>query len=1541
MGAAKKLLDKKVLKDLVPLNALSSVHLEEISRKAVIETVRSGRYVVKAGERDYQSVYLLEGKVELIDAGRDVVGTVIGGSDAARHPLAHKQPRQLSVRASGSVTVARIDSSLLDVLPTWDESSGYDVVEIGADDDGDWMTRMLQSQAFLQLPPSNIHQLLMRLQPVNARAGDVIVRQGDDGDFFYIVKSGRMAVSRKPSARSKEVLLAELGEGACFGEEALVSGARRNATVTMLTDGSLMQLSKEDFDELLRAPLVHEVSYTEARKLVDEGAEWLDVRLPGEYSNQSIAGSRNLPLSALREQAGSLSSDNRYIVCCDTGRRSASAAFILSQHGLDVYTLANGLMDVPADALTGSVEPSSVDAPVHDADILPFDNENAADASAPDALRQENDEREQALVAELEQIREQLQASEAASARQQAETDALHQRIGSLETTLDEVDAERGELAGQLDEARQLHKSTAETARALEKQLAQLESELERVREDYQQLGQRTSAVAGERDNVNRELEKALSELDELRARLDSQQGEVSEQLQVLQEQLDARSRELETETASRVEVEAALADAEKTVAAAAARESELVAQIGALEQQAGEQTVQLQENFSTERAALEQQLQALQDSVAEYQRKLSDESTEREALAARLKDIEQQLTRSQATEQSLNQALEEAAQQAEESEQRIRAELQVEQEALSAQISELESALAAQAQLADQLQEREQSLADAEQQVQVAQQQLEAQAQEMDALRLSLEGANSELEALKSQLGESGAREEQLTQRVAELEQQLVSRESEFQSDLGSAREAMARAHSELDNLKREQQRLLNRLRKAEETLERERHDRENEVHRLHKEMKEAAGGSAEGLSEELEALQAQVSEAARLRDDLEIKLGERSAQLEDAQGRAEQLDRQLALAKESAREAEQQLVEATRAANEEMEIRLNTEQGIQQGLRDALEKSEKERNGHQETITVIRQELEELREAWQQAKQAQESSADAVSRLAEVEARLDAVQTERDELLASTEVLKTELDQLRAESEVRRGLEGMFSDGEAESAESEALQQAKQNVEVAVRLRAQAEEQVESLRREVEQLKEQLVRAADIPVPPMPEGMIPSLDENDPHASNPMLQDLPEIDEVTEPEPAVLLDEEPACAPPAPPPAKTGVVKGLLAGLVIGAIAAGGFFWSQQDAGQVVTTAAESGGQRTVPSVTENRVVESEAPAGSTVPDTAAGRTEAPVPKPVPVELHAVDASESSAAEGEPETGVSSRPSVISVARGMPEIPRSEPPKAEVPADPEPGVAEDVVAESEPGPVVEPDSVVQQPAGSFRDRLADGGAGPTMVRFRADHFVMGSSQISQQFDERPQHEVQLAGFSMAAYETTFDEYDAFAGATGRTLPDDEGWGRGDRPVINVSWEDARAYADWLSTQTGARYRLPTEAEWEFVARAGAVTRYWWGDDVGQGRANCFDCGSPDSGIRPSPAGSFAASPWGVYDMAGNVREWVQDCYVPGYSRASADGSAIDVAGCAGRVVRGGAYSSPSEQLRSASRDQMDPQTRLDNLGFRVVREY
>ena len=228
-----------------------------------------------------------------------------------------------------------------------------------------------------------------------------------------------------------------------------------------------------------------------------------------------------------------------------------------------------------------------------------------------------------------------------------------------------------------------------------------------------------------------------------------------------------------------------------------------------------------------------------------------------------------------------------------------------------------------------------------------------------------------------------------------------------------------------------------------------------------------------------------------------------------------------------------------------------------------------------------------------------------------------------------------------------------------------------------------------------------------------------------------------------------------------------------------------------------------------------------------------------------------------------------------------------------------------------------------------------------PELVVVPAGRFRMGcvSGQDCRD-DERPVHDVQVSSFALGKYEVTFEEYERFARATGRDRPNDRGWGRGGRPVINVSWEDAEAYAAWLSRETGEDYRLPSESEWEYAARAGATTPYSWGQDVGRDRANCRDCGSRWDGDLTAPAGSFAANTWGLHDMHANVWEWVADCWHENYARAPRDGSAWTQGGnCNRRVLRGGSWRDLPANLRSASRLRFGAGARIDNLGLRVAR--
>jgi formylglycine-generating enzyme required for sulfatase activity len=290
--------------------------------------------------------------------------------------------------------------------------------------------------------------------------------------------------------------------------------------------------------------------------------------------------------------------------------------------------------------------------------------------------------------------------------------------------------------------------------------------------------------------------------------------------------------------------------------------------------------------------------------------------------------------------------------------------------------------------------------------------------------------------------------------------------------------------------------------------------------------------------------------------------------------------------------------------------------------------------------------------------------------------------------------------------------------------------------------------------------------------------------------------------------------------------------------------------------------------------------------------------------------------------------------RPVVIknNPAPGVDSPDSASPVVAVQPSQQAPAAAQDPAAEK-------PETPAPAAVRSFRDALHGGGHGPLMVELPAAGYLMGSAGNSLNFDERPQHPVNLSAYAIGKYEVSFAEYDRFAKATGRRLPSDEGWGRDDRPVINVSWKDAEAYARWLSEQTGHQYRLPSESEWEFAARGNTTNAFWWDGVISTNPANCFDCGSRWDGTRTAPVGSFQGNSFGLHDTAGNVQEWTGDCYRPDYRNAPSDGSTWLSPGCTQRVVRGGSYNSPLDSVRSAKRGEYDQGTRLDNLGFRVVR--
>lgn len=340
-----------MLMKLEPLGSLSADSLRELSRLCYVERVGRNLDPFRLRGMQGQAVYLIKGELKLgyADESSEVI---VGGTGAANIALGKRQPAFLEAKAITDVELIRIDEETLDIMLTWDQlaapKAAAEQPARTETDATDWrtMTGMFAAEnltrgAFASLPPAHIDALFRRFKRIKAVRGQTIIREGDEGDYYYLIESGRCVVTRQVGGATVE--LAELKTGDAFGEEALVANTRRNASVAMKTDGALLRLAKEDFVELLREPLLHRVSREEAERKVAAGAVWLDVRFLAEYNLDKLPGAINMPLNEIRNLIGSLDRQKEYIVYCQSGRRSSAAAFLLSQRGHKAWLLDGGL----------------------------------------------------------------------------------------------------------------------------------------------------------------------------------------------------------------------------------------------------------------------------------------------------------------------------------------------------------------------------------------------------------------------------------------------------------------------------------------------------------------------------------------------------------------------------------------------------------------------------------------------------------------------------------------------------------------------------------------------------------------------------------------------------------------------------------------------------------------------------------------------------------------------------------------------------------------------------------------------------------------------------------------------------------------------------------------------------------------------------------------------------------------------------------------------------------------------------------------------
>ncbi|MGE5386596.1 MAG: cyclic nucleotide-binding domain-containing protein [Betaproteobacteria bacterium] len=335
---------------LEPIRGLSVERLQELASICSPEHHDIGADPLRGMSVAGQSVYLLHGELR-VTLPDGCMRVMVGGCDEANWPLGQKILMPVAGKAITPIDMMRIDNDLLDILMTWDQLSSAAVAPgSGKKEEATaWRTMsgifnsvMLTVGALAQLPPAHIHELMLRFERIKVKRGQVIVTEGEEGQYYYVIESGRCEVSRQVAGA--EMHVAELRAGEAFGEEALLAGDLRNANVRMKTDGTLWRLSKPDFVELLQAPLLHAVDRAEAECRVKSGrAVWLDVRYPAEFAQDGLPGAQNIPLNEIRSAFGVLDKEREYIVYCQSGRRSSAAAFLLAQHGLSASWLEGGL----------------------------------------------------------------------------------------------------------------------------------------------------------------------------------------------------------------------------------------------------------------------------------------------------------------------------------------------------------------------------------------------------------------------------------------------------------------------------------------------------------------------------------------------------------------------------------------------------------------------------------------------------------------------------------------------------------------------------------------------------------------------------------------------------------------------------------------------------------------------------------------------------------------------------------------------------------------------------------------------------------------------------------------------------------------------------------------------------------------------------------------------------------------------------------------------------------------------------------------------
>jgi rhodanese-related sulfurtransferase len=536
-------IDPARLAAFVPLNGLRPQHLEELARGTELVRLEAGHELIGDNRTPVLTYYLLEGELEL-RSGLDDEGVISAGSEDARFAVPGQAQGYTSIRARTPVRLMGVDRprvSTLLILAHAPNAPGEGAIPTDA-----WAARLLRSELFSHVPPANVPRLFELMKPVPVEAGQVVVEQGAPGRHYYVIRDGVFEVFHQPAGHAELLPLTDLEAGDTFGEEALVSGTVRNATVRAKQAGTLMCMTKDTFVQLIQDPLLDTVDRERAEDLVRTGARWVDTRLPEEHAKNGIEGSINIPLSDIRDKSTSLDPDTPYVVYCNAGRRSAAAAFLLTQRGIRASVLAGGLQGVATPPVQSTSEPASAAGELQ-AKLL------AANKALEDALHQK---------AEVDAARRVQPAPESAPTGQAQSRIRARQRQleqESLRATESLAQARRTKL--ELEERMRETEAKAVTQRKRARELIErlrgeaegrVREEEDRLRSEYSHAAEEMKRVAAQRaeaeERFERERKRLEAELEQARQRMEEESKRIREEMQAAKRAVETKAAEIRRE---------------------------------------------------------------------------------------------------------------------------------------------------------------------------------------------------------------------------------------------------------------------------------------------------------------------------------------------------------------------------------------------------------------------------------------------------------------------------------------------------------------------------------------------------------------------------------------------------------------------------------------------------------------------------------------------------------------------------------------------------------------------------------------------------------------------------------------------------------------------------------------------------------------------------------------------------------------------------------------------------------------------------------